>query len=151
MTKTVLIALPNHQGRVSPVFDVAARLLLVQLQGETELERREVVLFETGREGVARQVSELGIQVLICGAISQQLQSELEQMGIRVVAQVCGEIDSIISAYKTGKLKRREFIMPGCYGRRGKISSAAGLATEPKPSANSTAPAPGVKVAAKSV
>lgn len=40
----MLIAVPNCQGRVSPVFDVAARLMLVRLRGEAEVERKEVVL-----------------------------------------------------------------------------------------------------------
>jgi len=36
----VLIAVPNCQGGVSPVFDVAARLTLVHLEGDAELEKR---------------------------------------------------------------------------------------------------------------
>ena len=42
----MLIAVPNCQGRVSPVFDVGARLVLVRLKGEADLQQREVVLFE---------------------------------------------------------------------------------------------------------
>jgi predicted Fe-Mo cluster-binding NifX family protein len=114
----VLIAVPNCQGRVSPVFDVAARLLVVRLKGEAELERREVVLFEDRPEGIVRSLRELGINVLICGGISQGLQVALEQVGIRVLGQICGEIDVVVSAYRAGGLNRPEFIMPGCCGRR---------------------------------
>jgi predicted Fe-Mo cluster-binding NifX family protein len=114
----VLIAVPNCQGRVSPVFDVAARLLVVRLKGEAELERREVVLFEQQPEGIVRSLRELGINVLICGGISQGLQVALEQAGIRVLAQICGEIDVVLAAYRTGRLNSPEFIMPGCCGRR---------------------------------
>jgi predicted Fe-Mo cluster-binding NifX family protein len=113
----VLIAIPNCQGRVSPVFDVAARLVLVRLKGEAELERKDVVLFEKQPDGIVRSLGELGIQVLICGAISQGLQVALEQVGIRVVAQICGELDSVIGAYRRGTLGQPEFAMPGCCGR----------------------------------
>ena len=113
----MLIALPNCQGRVSPVFDVAARLVLVRLKGMAELERREVVLFEKQPEGIVRSLDELGIKVLICGAISQGLQLALEQAGVRVVPGICGELDPVIGAYRKGTLTQPEFVMPGCHGR----------------------------------
>jgi predicted Fe-Mo cluster-binding NifX family protein len=121
----VLIAVPNCQGRVSPVFDVAARLVLVRLKGEAEVERKEVVLFEKQPEAIVRSLGELGIRVLICGAISQGLRAALERVGIRVMPQVCGGLDSVISAFRNRTLEQPEFAMPGCYnalwraGRRG--------------------------------
>jgi predicted Fe-Mo cluster-binding NifX family protein len=114
----VLIAVPNCQGRVSPVFDVAARLILVCLKGEVELERKVVVLFEKQPDGIVRSLRELGIHVLICGAISQGLQLALEQAGIRVLPQICGGLDLVIAAYRGGTLGQPEFSMPGCCGRR---------------------------------
>jgi predicted Fe-Mo cluster-binding NifX family protein len=114
----VLIAIPNCQGRVSPVFDVAARLVLVRLKGETEMEHKDVVLFEKQPDGIVRSLGELGIEVLICGAISQGLQLALEQAGIRVVPRICGELDPVITAFRGGKLQQPEFAMPGCCGRR---------------------------------
>ena len=114
----MLIAVPNCQGRVSPVFDVAARLVLVRLKGEAELDRKDVVLFERQPDGIVRSLGELGIQVLICGAISLGLQVALEQAGIRVVSRICGELESVITAFRGGTLGQPEFVMPGCCGRR---------------------------------
>jgi predicted Fe-Mo cluster-binding NifX family protein len=114
----VLIAVPNCQGRVSPVFDVAARLVLLRLKGQAELERREVLLFEKQPDGIVRRLGELGIQVLICGAVSQGLQLALERAGIRVVPHICGELEPVIAAFRTGTLGHPEFAMPGCCGRR---------------------------------
>lgn len=111
----MLIAVPNCQGRVSPVFDVATRLVLVQLEGRTELERREVVLCEERPDGIVRGLGELGIEVLVCGAISQGLKTALESAGIRVVAQVCGGVEAVVAAYRAERLNRPEFAMPGCY------------------------------------
>ena len=114
----MLIALPNCQGRVSPVFDVAARLVLVRLKGDAELERKDVVLFEKQPDGIIRSLSEIGIQVLICGAVSQGLQLALEQAGIRVVSHICGELEAVITAFREGTLGQPEYAMPGCCGRR---------------------------------
>jgi len=111
----VLIAVPNCQGRVSPVFDVAARLVLVRLKGEAEVERKEIVLFEKQPDGIVRSLGGLGIRVLICGAISQGLRTALEQAGIRVMPQICGGLDSVIAAFRNRRLERPEFAMPGCY------------------------------------
>jgi predicted Fe-Mo cluster-binding NifX family protein len=66
----VLIAVPICQGRVSPVFDVATRLLVVRLKGGVEVERREVALFEDQPAGIVRTLEELGVGTLVCGAIS---------------------------------------------------------------------------------
>jgi len=114
----VLIALPNCQGRVSPVFDVAARLLVVDLKNSSEPKSREVVLFEHTSEGIVRNLHELKIKVLICGAISVGLKQALQQVGIRVVAEVCGDIEGVLAAYLSGQLCSPEFKMPGCCGRR---------------------------------
>ena len=114
----MLIAVPNCQGRVSPVFDVAARLLVVRLKGGAEQERTEIVLFEKQPDGIARSLAELGVNVLICGAISQGLQLVLEKAGIQVVAHICGGVDPVIAAYGAGALQGPEFLMPGCCGRR---------------------------------
>jgi predicted Fe-Mo cluster-binding NifX family protein len=122
----VIIAVPNCQGRVSPVFDVAAQLVLVRLKGEAELERKDVVLFERQPDGIVRSLGELGIQVLICGAISQGLQLALERVGIRVLPQICGGLDSVIAAYRRGTLGQPEFAMPGCCGRRWKTERRGG-------------------------
>ena len=121
----MLIAVPNCQSRVSPVFDVASRLLMVRLKGDAELERREVVLFENQPGGIVRSLTELGIKVLICGGISQGLQAALEQVGIRVLPQICGELDSVIAAYRLGTLGQPEFAMPGCCGHRWKVGRRA--------------------------
>jgi predicted Fe-Mo cluster-binding NifX family protein len=114
----VLIAVPNCQGRVSPVFDVAARLLVVRFKGRRELDRREVVLLEKGPGGMVRSLRELGVQLLICGAISQELQMALKHAGIRVWGQICGQIEAVLAAYRAGQLSSPEFVMPGCCGRR---------------------------------
>jgi len=114
----VLIAIPSWQGRVSPVFDVASRLLVVRLKGHAELERREVLLRENEPAGIALTLAELGAQVLICGAISQGLQLALQKAGIHVVAHICGEINAVVAAYRTGGLNHPEYLLPGCGERQ---------------------------------
>ncbi len=114
----MLIAVPICQGRVSPVFDVATRLLLVRLEGRAEVERREVALFEDQPAAIVRTLRELGVGMLVCGAISQFLERLVRVAGVRVVPRICGEIEAVIGACRDGKLDAPELQMPGCCGRR---------------------------------
>ena len=113
----MLVAIPNFQGRVSPVFDVASRLTVVRVERRSERDRREIALLEARPEAIARSLAELGIAVLICGAISQTLERLLRHEGVRVVGQVCGEVDAVLQAYLHGTLDAPEFGLPGCFRR----------------------------------
>jgi predicted Fe-Mo cluster-binding NifX family protein len=111
------IAIPNCQGRVSPVFDVAARLLVIRLKNRVELERREIMIFQKEPNEIVHSLEELGIGLLICGGISQGLEVALQHAGIRVLPQICGEIDAVIAAYRAGTLNHPQYVMPGCCGQ----------------------------------
>jgi len=111
----MLVAIPHYQGRVSPVFDVASRLTVVRVKGRLELERREVTLFEARPDAIVRSLTEVGVGVLICGAISQTLERLLRRDGVRVVAQVCGEIEAVLQAFLNRTLDGPEFCLPGCF------------------------------------
>ena len=114
----MLIAVPNCQGHVSPVFDVATRLTLVLLKDEVELERKEAVLFEKQPDRIVRCLVEIGVEVLVCGAISRELQMTLESTRIKVLPHICGEVEAVLAAYRAGKLQGGQFVMPGCCRRR---------------------------------
>ena len=112
------IAIPSWQGRVSPVFDVAKILLLVDVEGSRELGRNERSVVHANPLARAREVAELGANVLICGAISRPLEMGLTSAGVRVIAQTCGPVDDVLGAFLDGQLTNNAFLMPGCRGRR---------------------------------
>ena len=112
------VAMPIWGGRISPVFDAAGRLLVVQVEEGAEVDRSEVPLGEGSLPGTARHLSELGVDVLICGAISRALGDLLDDSGIRVVPWISGEPEPVLSAYLAGGLSDSGFAMPGCRGTR---------------------------------
>jgi predicted Fe-Mo cluster-binding NifX family protein len=112
------IAIPQWQGRVSPVFDVAGRLLLVDVENGRELRRQEAPLKRADVFGRAAEVSGLGAQVLVCGAISALLEARLAAAGVHVVGFVCGAVEDVLAGFLNGELPSPEFLMPGCRGRR---------------------------------
>jgi len=110
------LAIPHWQGRVSPVFDVAGSLLLIDLNHGLETARRGIDLVEEPSSGRARSMVNLGIDTLICGAISRPLERAIASAGIEVISQTCGDIEQVLSAYVQGRLCQEKFFMPGCQG-----------------------------------
>ena len=84
MTLLVTIAMPVLQGRISPVLDAAARLLLVTCRHGKETARREMVISPLPPEALARSVAELRADVLLCAALSEPLRRALKREGVRV-------------------------------------------------------------------
>jgi len=112
------VAIPIAEGRISPVFDVAKRLLLVDIENEREVRRTEEVLEELQLVARARRVAELGVDVLICGAISRPLEAMLLSTGVEVTPQTCGPVGDVLKAFVSGQLTEQAFVIPGCCGHR---------------------------------
>ncbi|MFO7973852.1 MAG: NifB/NifX family molybdenum-iron cluster-binding protein [Candidatus Hydrogenedentota bacterium] len=112
------VAIPEWQGRVSPVFDVAAQLLIAQVENGQVNEQYTIGLNTRDLHARARQVAELGIDVLICGAISWPLELALVNAGVEVVPQTCGDVQHVLATFLAGQLGQNAFLMPGCCGRR---------------------------------
>jgi len=112
------IALPTFNGRISPVFDVAQKLVLVEVDGANELSREEHVIPSKIFARRAAHLSELGVEILLCGAISRPLAMMITAQGIEVVSFISGEVDEVLAAYLQGRLADPTFFMPGCCGRR---------------------------------
>ncbi len=111
------IAIPIWHARVSPVFDVAGQLLVVDLAEDRETHRQQYPLTEMLLPARVELLVQLRVDTLICGAISQTLEEMLLDRGIRVIARVCGEIEEILAAYQAGQLGQLRFAMPGCRGQ----------------------------------
>ena len=112
------IALPVFHSRISPVFDAARSLLTVDAEAAEETRRSEYRLCGLSLIERAKLLSDLGVEVLICGAITAPLLHMVRQHEIGVLPHIVGDIDKVIAAYLTGGLRAPRFAMPGCCGRR---------------------------------
>lgn len=111
-------AIATWQNRVAPVFDVTDEVTVVAVEEGCVTDRSYVIL--SGADPVARAASlaGLGVDILICGAISRPLLSLVSARNIEVVPFVTGELDSIISAWLEDRLTNGTYAMPGCRGTR---------------------------------
>ncbi|MBU0639232.1 MAG: dinitrogenase iron-molybdenum cofactor biosynthesis protein [Planctomycetes bacterium] len=112
------VGIPTWNGRVSPVLDVAKRLVLAAIEGNAVVGRREVDLEEGSLGAKVRQIRDLGVQTLICGAVSWPLEAALLSTGVRVLPQTCGPVEDVLRAFASGRLTDETYRMPGCCGRR---------------------------------
>ena len=107
------VALPVWQGQVSSVFDFAHKLLVIELKNGGETDRQEIVLVEQSGPERAAMLKQLGVGVLICGAISRPLAEMINGSGIQVLPFVKGSAEQIINAYKARQLNQPQYTMPG--------------------------------------
>ena len=112
------VAIPYWQGRISPVFDVAGNVLVVEVDDGVEQARRNVVFDVEDPQGRAARLTETGANVLVCGAISRPLEMAVSSAGMEVISQICGDLECVLAAFIDGRLGQGAFLMPGCCGRR---------------------------------
>jgi predicted Fe-Mo cluster-binding NifX family protein len=112
------VAIPTLDARVSPVFDVAQTVVLVEFDADHELRRQMIPLHSPDLARRVAALSQNEVNVLICGAISRPLEAMLMAAGIRVLSQTCGAVEEVLRAFMAGRLNDRAFLMPGCCGRR---------------------------------
>ena len=113
------LAIPEFNGRVSPVFDCCRRLLVIDtsVNGPDRIASQDWSELEcVKRPG---RLKEMGIKTLLCGGISTRMAKEIEAGGVCIVPWVSGEVGEIIDAYIKGKLPDPQLTMPGC--KRGRF------------------------------
>jgi predicted Fe-Mo cluster-binding NifX family protein len=111
------LGMPIWEGRLSPVFDAALRLLCVDLVDGAESGRSESALPPGGPAARVDGLLRLGVDILICGAISRPLAGMIASGGVTVIPFISGTPDEVITAFLNGTIQTGPFHMPGCCGR----------------------------------
>ena len=115
------LAIPIWDDRVSPVLDTASRLLLIEVKDGAETSRFEILLDEQEISRRCLRIHALGVNVLICGAVSRPFLRMLASAEITLIPEISGATEEVLQAYLKGTLSQTRFLMPGC--RRGKVSA----------------------------
>ena len=80
------IAVSVWEDKISPVFDTASKLLIIENEPQRETSCFEVYLLEQDIQQRCSFVRGLDLDVLICGAISRQLAGRLQASGIKIIS-----------------------------------------------------------------
>jgi predicted Fe-Mo cluster-binding NifX family protein len=108
------VALTVWEGRISPLFDAARELLVVDIEGRGMINRRHEPIRPQSPLRVVERLAEQGVTVLICGAISEVPAGMMEAAGITLIAFVAGAVEDVLSALARGSSLIPAFSMPGC-------------------------------------
>lgn len=103
--------------RIAPVFDAVPRVRIVDVEEGRIVRESEELLAEGLPVRKALRPAEMGVGVLICGAISRPMEEMVAANGIRVISFVTGELRALTEAWRTGALDEATFSMPGRPGR----------------------------------
>ena len=107
------IAVPIWEDRISPVLDTACRLLIVEKGEQPGAIRSETPLEEQDIHRRCLRIKGLGIDTLICGAVSRSFLRLLMASGIQIIYGVSGNHEDVLAAYFDGTLDHSGFLMPG--------------------------------------
>ncbi|NQT25557.1 NifB/NifX family molybdenum-iron cluster-binding protein [candidate division KSB1 bacterium] len=108
------IALAVWKNRVSPVFDSTRVVIIVDIENGIVNDKCYVHIQAHMPHNRAVELVELGVNVLICGAISRVYEDMIKMQGIKVIPFIAGDVNQVIESYLKGKLNNRNFRMPGC-------------------------------------
>jgi predicted Fe-Mo cluster-binding NifX family protein len=107
------VAVCCTDGCISPAFDWAKTVLIVDREGQDETRRQNRSL-----EGVAParrpgELTRLGVDVLLCGGISEKIAEAFAVKGIRVLAGLSGDVEEVLAAFYADRLPDPAYTMPG--------------------------------------
>jgi predicted Fe-Mo cluster-binding NifX family protein len=119
-------AISSWNGRIAPVLDVSRQLMVLDIK-DGKIIGWQTQNLEAGEPfATVARLAELGIDILICGAVSRPLADMIVARGIKLVPFVAGETERVAAAYLAGILPNTAFAMPGCCGRRGRFLGTGG-------------------------
>ena len=107
------IAIAENREEISPVFDDSRRLVVVTIEDGHAEKCTEESVSEMSPQRRAARLKDLGVDVLLCGAVSRELDQALSDVGIQVRSFLMGRIETVLEAYLSGELNDAAFLMPG--------------------------------------
>jgi predicted Fe-Mo cluster-binding NifX family protein len=120
------IAVSIWENKVSPVLDMATKLLIVEQGVQKEESHFEVYLIKQEISQRCSFIRALEIDVLICGAVSRQFSRMLKASGINIISGISGPVKDVLKAYFHGNLLQPKFLMPGCKSNNSLLSPPVG-------------------------
>ena len=114
------LAIPIWQNRISPVLDYASQMKIIDVGETGDIYGTMIVDMPSSHPAARVNVfRDLGVDVVICGAVSMPLLQLVQAEGIRIIPGIAGDAGEIQRAFLSGSAIQDRFPMPGC-GRAGR-------------------------------
>ncbi len=110
----MLVGIPIFQDRIAPRLDCASQMLLLQIENGQVQTKRYVNLVWQNPLLTVNQIREMGVELIICGAVPCFLARMFMYHGIRLIPWVRGEWQEVLGAFLEGKLaSTHPWVCPG--------------------------------------
>lgn len=108
------VALTVWENRISPVFDVAHDLMIVNIDNGKVADKRYVSFDPDRISSLLTILEDRNVDCLICGAISEAPARMIVDSGIRLIPFITGNLNLVLGYFAKGESIVPGFLMPGC-------------------------------------
>jgi predicted Fe-Mo cluster-binding NifX family protein len=98
------IAIPVFGSKISPRFDCAGHMLMVEVTDGSVAGRWMEAIEPFRWRQQLNALKEKGVEVMLCGGIRRCDHFQLISIGVRVHAGLVGEVDDILAAFLRGEI-----------------------------------------------
>ena len=113
------VAVTIWENRISPVLDSAHMLLIADISNSEILNRKHVAFNPERPSRLPEVLSELNVEVLICGAVSQIPADMIESGGIKLIPFITGNVEEVLASFAKSATIVPSYLMPGCGRKKG--------------------------------
>lgn len=93
------IAVTQWGSRIAPLYDTARELLLACIEGGNVGSFVIIRVEQIRPSARAGFLQDLGVEVLLCGGISQHFLLQLNDAGIQVISGLSGDLEEVVQCY----------------------------------------------------
>jgi len=111
------VAIPIFRMKVSPVFDSCARVLLVDIEEDREVDRKEFYLDALSLNERLTILHKSGVDIVICSGISEVMEKMVLGKKIELISNITGEIETVLLLWQH---KKPIFVIPAEAGNQEK-------------------------------
>ena len=112
--KYEMLAVPVYQERISPLLDVAKKFTLYEIHDGEIRQKIYINIHEDNESLRIEKLKELGVSVIIGGAVSCFVSDIIHSKNIRLISWASGLVDNIVESYIKGDLKQDQLDNQQC-------------------------------------
>lgn len=110
------IAVSEYENNVATTFDFANEVIVFTCENDKVLKREHVLLNDQFIPLRGMKLKKLGIDLLICGAISNPSAFMLHHHGIEVISGITGDVETVLQEFFRGNINLPQYCLPGFAG-----------------------------------
>ena len=112
--RVMKVAITVWENRISPVLDSAHMLLIADIENAKITNRKHVAFNPDIPSRLSEALSELNVDVLICGAVSQIPADMIESGGVKLIPFITGNVEEVLTSFANSESIVPSYLMPGC-------------------------------------